>query len=323
MLKYKTYVKILSLVLIGIFGGVFIYIYIYAKNYPIPLFHSVSIDTKMMFMRDMENKENIDTLIVGSSIGLNNVQGVAVENSSKRVKHVLNLSGFGIVTMQVEQLLELTTLFPNLERVIYSAQFPDFSLPLIFENHDVDFVKNYINLDKNHINFQYSFYTYKHFVEFAKRPWNWEKKYMSNRDFSYLGFDHTGSAPLHIYDDDIIKSRWETPHAVSPIKENYLALERIVKKTEKKGINFYFIIQPYRIPLVKKSEHVRKTLESFDQVTKKIIIPNGGKVLNLHEYLHLNDNYFADRTHLNDKGSAISSKAIGKFIDKSELKKGQ
>ena len=44
-----------------------------------------------------------------------------------------------------------------------------------------------------------------------------------------------------------------------------------VKKSKKQGIDFYFVIQPYRIPLVKKSEHVRKTLESFDQDTKKII----------------------------------------------------
>jgi hypothetical protein len=266
----------------------------------------------------MENKENIDTLIVGSSIGLNNVQGIVLEESSKHVNHVLNLSGFGLGTMQIEQLLELTSLFPNLERVVYSAQYSDFEFPLIFENYDVDFVKNYTKLGKNHINFQYCFYAYKHFLEFANKPWSWEEKYMSNRSFAYLGFDHTGSAPLHIYGDNIIKRRWETPHLNSPIKENYLALENIAQKAKKKGINFYFVIQPYRLPLVKKSEFVSKTLESFDQASKKIIIPHGGKVLNLHKYLHLNDTYFADRSHLNDKGSAISAKAIGKFIDKNE-----
>ncbi len=318
MLKYKTYVKIVSLAFISIFGTTSIYSYIYAKNYPIPLFHSMSIDTKMMFIRDMNKKENIDTIIIGSSIGLNNVQGIVLEDSSEHIKHVLNLSGFGVSTMQAEQLLELTSLFPNLEKVIYSAQFPDFSEFLIFENYDVDFVKDYIKLGKNHINFKYSFYTYKYFIDVVTKPWNWKEKYMSNRKFSYLGFDRTGSAPLHMYGDDIIRYRWETPHNLSPIKENYLALERIVKKVKKQGVNFYFVIQPYRIPLVKKSKHVRKTLESFDQATKKIIIPNGGKLLNLHKSLYLHDDYFADRTHLNDKGSAITAKAIGKFIDKSE-----
>lgn len=320
MLKYKTYLRKLLSILLVLFIGSFIYVYIFSKSYPIPLVHSVSVDAKMMFIRDMDNRENIDTIIVGSSIGLNNIQGIVLEESSEDVKHILNLSGFGIVTIQVEQLLELTSLFPNLKRVIYSAQFPDFSLPLIFENYDIDFVKQYINLGKNHINLEYRFYTYKHFIEFAKTTWKWKEKHMSNRDFAYLGFDHTGSAPLHMYGDDIIRSRWETPHKtiIKPIHENYLALERIVKKIKNQKISFYFVIQPYRLPLVKKSEHVRTTLESFYQNTKKIIIPNGGNILNLHKFLHLNDDYFADRTHLNDKGSAITAKAIGKFIDKNE-----
>lgn len=318
MFKYKTYVKTLSLALIGIFGSAFIYIYIYAKNYPIPLFHSTSIDTKMMFLRDMETKDEIDTIIIGSSIGLNNVQGIELEKSSERVEHVLNLSSFGLVPLQIEELLTITPLFPNLKRIIYSAQFPDFSFPLTFENFDANFIKNYINLGNRNVNFEYAFYTYKHFIEFVKTPWNWEKKYMSNRQFSYLGFDRTGSAALHIYGNDIIKYRWETPHSVSPVEENYLALEEIVKKTTKQKIHFYFVIQPYRIPLVKQSAFVRETLESFDQNSKKIIISHGGKVLNLHKYLQLNDDYFADRTHLNDKGSALSAKAIGKFIDKNE-----
>jgi len=318
MFKYKTYVQILVLVLISIFAGTFISIYIYAKNYPIPLFHSVSLDTKVMFLRDMDNKENIDTIIVGSSIGLNNVQGIVLEKSSEHVKHVLNLSSFGLVPMQVEQLLELTSLFPNLERVIYSAQFSDFRYPFLFEDYDANFIKKYINLGKNNISLEYCMYSYKYFVEFVKRPWKWKENYISNRYFSYLGFDQTGSVPLHIYGDDIIKFRWNTPHADSPIKENYLALESIVKKTKRQRIHFYFVIQPYRLPLVKKSEHVRTTLESFDKNTKKIIIPNRGKVLNLHKSLQLNDDYFADRTHLNDKGSAITAEAIGKFIDKSE-----
>jgi len=318
MFKYKTYIKILSLALIAIFISTFVYLNTYTRNFPIPLLHHMSLDAKMMFIRDMDNKENIDTIIIGSSIGLNNVQGVILEESSEHAKHVLNLSGFGLVTIQVEQILELTSLFPNLERIIYSAQFVDFSRSLIFENYDVDFIKDYIKLGKNGISLKYRFYTYKHFIEYIKNIWKWEETYMSNGKFAYLNFDHTGSVPLQIYGNNIIQYRWETPHAVSPLKENYLALERVVKKIKQQGINFYFVIEPYRLPLVIQSKHIRKTLESFDIVTKNIIISNGGKILNLHKSLHLNDNYFADRTHLNDKGSAVTAEAIGKFIDKNE-----
>ena len=101
MLKHKTYVKILSLMLIIVFGGAFIYVYIYAKTYPVPLFHRISLDAKMRFIRDMSDRDRIDTIIVGSSIGLNNIQGIVLENSSQEVKHVVNLSALGLKTTQV------------------------------------------------------------------------------------------------------------------------------------------------------------------------------------------------------------------------------
>ncbi len=317
MLKYKTYVKILLLMLTGIFGSAYIYIYIYAKSYPIPIFNRVSLDAKLMFLRDMKEKENIDTIIIGSSIGLNNVQGIVLEESSIKVKHALNISAFSMVTMQVEQFLEIISLFPNVTRIIYSSQFPDFALPLVFENYDIDFIKNYINLDKKSIDIKYSFYAYKYFIQCLKYHHLWQDLMLNNR-YTYLGFDRTGSAPLHVYGKDISKRRWETPHTSIPIKENYLALGRMIKKAKKEGIEFYFVIQPYRALLVKQSKHVHSALISFDQNAKKIILQNDGKFLNLHKKLHLNDNYFADRTHLNNKGSAKTARAIGKFIDENE-----
>ncbi len=306
--------------LAGVFGGAYIYIYIYAKSYPIPIFHRISLDAKLMFLRDMKDKEHIDTIIIGSSIGLNNIQGIVLEESSVKVKHALNISAFSLVVMQVEQFLEIISLFPNVSRVIYSAQFPDFELPLVFENYDIDFAKKYINLDKGSIDITYSFYAYKYFTKCLERHNRWSELMKNNR-YTYLGFDRTGSAPLHVYGNDISKRRWETPHSASPIKESYLSLERMVKKTKKDGIKFYFVIQPYRASLVKKSEHVRSTLISFDQDAKKTVLHNGGKFLNLHKQLHLSDDYFADRTHLNDKGSAATAEAIGQFIDQSEVLK--
>ena len=317
MLKYKIYVKILLLMLTGIFGGAYIYIYIYAKSYPIPIFNRVSLDTKLMFLRDIKDKESIDTIIIGSSIGLNNVQGIVLEESSIKVKHALNISAFSMVTLQIEQFLEIISLFPNVSRIIYSVQFPDFALPLVFENYNIDFIKSYINLDKESIDITYSFYAYKYFIQCLKYHHEWQDLMLNNR-YTYLGFDRTGSAPLHVYGNNISKKRWSIPHSSSPIKESYLALERMIKKAKKEGIEFYLVIQPYRAALVKKSEHVRSTLISFDQDAKKIVLDNGGKLLNLHKQLHLSDDFFADRTHLNDKGSAITSKAIGQFIDKNE-----
>ena len=319
MLNHKNYLKTLFSILFIILFTIYIYTYNYATKYAIPLLHTISIDAKFQFIRDMNNKDKIDTLVLGSSIGLNNVQGVVLEETSTKVQHVLNLSGFGLYTLQIEQLLELRSLFPNLKRVIYSAQFPDFSLATLFEEYDVNFIKKYIEQGKNSVNLQYAFYAFKNFLTISQHDREWEKKYLNNKRFYFLDFDHTGSAPLNIYGDDIVKERWETPHRNHPIKENYQALWRMVNKIEKEGINFYFIIQPYRTPLLKKYPNVYKTLDAFAKKSSEIILPDHGKILNLHKQLQLTDDYFADRSHLNSKGSRKSAEAIAKFIDSNEL----
>jgi len=318
MLKYKTYIKKLSILLLVIFGGAFIYIYIYAKTYPIPLFHRISLDAKMMFIRDMTHKEDIDTIIIGSSIGLNNIQGVILEEASTKVKHVLNLSSFSIEVTHIEQIWDLISLFPNVKRVIYSAQSLDFTGESSFEKTDIDFVKEYTELSPGSTNLKYSFYTYKYFLQCVERQWKWKETHMTNRKFSNLDFDHTGSAPLHIYGDDIIKARCINSYVAETKKESYSSLERIIKKAQKDNIRFYFIAQPYREALIKEHEHIKERISYFQTRSQNVVLENNAYFLNLHTKLHLDDEYFADRMHLNDKGSIITTKALAKFIDANE-----
>ncbi len=319
MLKYKTYVKILSLMLLTIFGGAFIYVYIYAKSYPIPLFHRISLDAKMRFVRDMSNKDHIDTIIVGSSIGLNNIQGIILETSSQKVKHVLNLSALGLHATHIEQLSELFSLFPNTKRVIYSAQFEDWSGAHLLGDTEIDFAKRYILLGKNTINLSYTMYTYKHLIEFAKNHWKWEKEYAPNNTNHGLTFDHTGSVPLNMYGKDINHEMFITPPPNTLLfKEDYLALKRISKELQSKNIRFYFIAQPYRQYMIDKYDDIRIARDKFIHKTKKITLSNSGKFIDLHKKLHLGDEYFADREHLNTNGSVLTAKDVAAFIDAHE-----
>jgi lysophospholipase L1-like esterase len=132
-----------------------------------------------------------------------------------------------------------------------------------------------------------------------------------------LGFDSTGSVPLNIYGEDIIKFRWETPHGAEQDLNNDKILERIVERLDDSSIDFYFIHQPYREELVKKFKYIQQILNSFDKRVQKIIEKYNGNFINLHNRLKLSDKYFADRSHLNDKGSIVVSKTIAKFIDNS------
>ena len=308
----------LSLMLVIVFGGAFLYVYHFSKFYPIPLTHRINLDDKFRFIRDMPNRDQIDTIIIGSSIGLNNIQGIILEESSTKVNHVLNISTYGLTTTQVEKHLALISIFPNTKRVIYSAQFPDFSKPTTFQNYNIEFIKKYINLGKNYIDLVYAYYAYKNIIEFTKNHWQWEKKYRGDMFNFGLAFDRTGSIPLQIYGDKINKKKFFNPHHLDQSPENFQALVRMSKKMHQMNIKFYFIVEPYRQPLLDKHEDLRITMGNFILKTQKIVTDNGGLFLNLHPKLKLSDYYFVDRFHLNEHGSALTAKAIGKFIDKSE-----
>ncbi|GEM_PF-1150626 len=321
MLKYKTYVKRLMLILLLLFGGSFLYVYHYAKSYPIPLFHRISLDAKMKFIRDMERREAIDTIIVGSSIGLNNLQGLELERSAKTIHHLLNFSALGLQAPQIEQLSKLFSLFPNLKRVIYSAQYEDWSGANTFESSEIDAARTYLLLGREKIDLHYTIYTYKHLLEFAKNHWQWEKKYRPNTTNHGLSFDASGSVPLEMYGDKINHKMYATPPLDTLLfQEDYQALQRVAKALHKQGIAFYFIAEPYRAYMLKHYKEIAQARRSFIQETQRIVTDAGGVFLDLHPQLHLGDAYFADREHLNSKGSLMTAKAVATLIDRTESK---
>jgi len=304
--------------LIIVFGGAFLYVYHFSKTYPIPFTHRISLDDKFKFIRDMPNRDKIDTIIVGSSIGLNNIQGIILEESSTKVHHVLNISAYGLTTTQVERHLDIISVFPNVKRVIYSTQFPDFGYLVKFQSYNLEFIKEYIDLGKGKIDLPHAFYAYKNIIEFTKNHWNWEKIYKGDMFNFGLAFDRTGSIPLHIYGDMINKEKFFNPHPLNQNEKNFQALARMSAKMHHMHIKFYFVVGPYRQALLDKHEDLRTTMADFITKTNKIVTDNSGFPLNLHPQLKLSDYYFVDRFHLNEHGSVLTAKAIGKFIDKSE-----
>ncbi len=320
-LKYKTYVRILFLMISTILFSYFIYSFYFIQNYPISITNRISFDAKIGFIKQNIDLTMIDTIIVGSSIGLNNVQGEALEKYSKEAKGVLNLSVYEATPPQIKQVLELIPLFPNLKRVIYSAQFSDFAYAGKLKDYNSKFIIDYIsnNLSiKESVKFYFK--SCQDIFFCIKRQWNWNREYQQSNHFTYLGFDKSGSVPLEIYGKDIIQSRWKNPHRDRQSIYAFRALDKITEDLKKKDINFIFVMQPYRQPLVKKYNHLKPTMQKFKQKVEVILSKNTGVFLDLHNMMNLQDEYFADRSHLNSKGSLISSKAIAEFLDKESKK---
>ena len=316
LFSYKKYIKLLFLSLGTVLLVSIIYSMYYIQNCPLPVTNRISLDAKLKFIKEKIDKRQIDTIIVGSSIGLNNVNGEVLAKECKACKHVLNLSVYEASALEVEDVLKLTKLFPNLKRVIYSVQFPDFAEASRFANFDPDIIKKYLDNDFTPLSkATFLFHMCQNIFFCVKREWDFLHKHSRNNQFGYLGFDSTGSVPLHIYGKDIIKSRWEQPHWTKQSPENYQALSRIVKRLKENNIKFYFVVQPYRKPMLDKYPQLRKALASFASKTKNIVQKSNGYFLNLNETLPLDDGFYADRTHLNDKGSIIVTKVIAESIN--------
>lgn len=319
MLNPKNYLKILFLLLGTVFLGAFVYLYFYAKTYPLPITNRVSLDAKIKFIKENVARDKIRTIIIGSSIGLNNIQGKVLEENCNSCASVLNISFLELRATQAEQMMELLTLFPHLKRVIYSVQFSDFSAPATIDDFNPKLIKKYITNEMSYIDkITLAGHTYKNVLNCIDRQWNWEKKHMADNKFSYLDFDHTGSAPLKIYGKDIIKSRWEIAHPDTQDESSFQALERMAKKLDKSYMDFYVVLQPYRTPLIDEFKHLKPTMEKFSKRVENILSQSNGTFIDIHNALHLGDDYFADRSHLNDKGSLLVSEAIAKLIDRSK-----
>lgn len=319
MQHYRNYVRNIFIIFAIILATAVAYTYYFSIHYPIPATSRISFDAKIKFIREHIDVDKVDTIIVGSSIGLNDVQGAYLEKESKKANFVLNLSVYEASAFQVEQLLLLSDAFPNLKRIIYSAQFSDFPYPSVFKDYHPEFLKRYIRDELSSLEYlKLMFRSCRNLYFCFNRQQEWVKKHEMNNKFTYLGFDHTGSVPLHIYGKDIIHHRWANPHGSTQNPRAFDAVTRMTKRATDKGIEFYFVQQPYRQPLVDAYKHVQLLMKSFPAKIEKIMYENGGHFLSLHNTLHLDDKYFADRSHLNDQGSKIGAEAIGRFIDKNE-----
>ena len=320
MLRNKTYLKILFTLLGTIIAIAIGYAIYFSKNYPLPITNRISFDAKIKFIRENIDIDTVDTIIVGSSIGLNNIQGYYLEKASKKCNSVLNFSIYESSAFQIEQLLKLMGAFPNLKRIIYSAQFSDFQPQARYKNYDPIFLSQYMRDELSQIEYlTLLFNSCKNIFFCINRQREWQKKHSMNNKFTYLEFDSTGSVPLHIYGKDIIERRWAHPHGHLQVPSTFKAVDRISKKLYDHGIQLYFVQQPYRYPLtIGKYQYVDDVINSFGKRITKIITNRNGHFLSLHKELHLKDKYFADRSHLNDQGSILSAKAIAKFIDECE-----
>ena len=250
---------------------------------------------------------------------MNNVIGSILEKNSNVVKHALNLSVYEATALEAKQLYDLSKVFPNVKRVIYSAQYSDFPHPWEYKNFDTKTLGKYMTNELSTLKTLKLIFKACNNLPFCyKRAKKWKSKHQNPSEFTSLIFDHTCSVPLKIYRQEKVGSRWYLPHPGIMHGKSFEAVELMAKDTNKRGIKFYLAHQPYRPELYKKHESVRGAISYFDKKVNESLKNYNNAYLIKLQNLPLTNRDFADRTHLNDIGSAKVTKAIAKFIDSKE-----
>jgi len=320
-MKPKKYLKRLFAVFAIIFSFAVGYITYFNAHYPIPVTDHISFDAKLKFAREKIDPDRVDTLIIGSSIGLNDLLGSVMEKYSQKIDTALNFSVYGATTLQSEQIMELVNAFPNLKRVIYSTQYSDFPHTWRFKKYAPETLVKYIRHELDPFAYAKLLFKACSNLPFCyERQQRWVPDHMRTNTFESLIFDPSGSVPLHIYGKDIIGHRWRLPHPGIMHQESFRAVGRMAQKAQERGLHFYLVHQPYRKPLYEKHKNVRDAMAYFDTMIQEAMKPYNGVLIRIQP-LELGDTYFSDRTHLNDKGSPIVSQYVAQKIDSIEVNK--
>jgi hypothetical protein len=280
------------------------------------MFNSVSLDAKLQFINSNIDMQKIDTVIIGSSMALNNINGEILEKNSKKHLMVLNAGAWGLSAEQVEQLLPLLTAHSNIKNIIYAISIGDFTRADRLKSFDSKLLGRYIDnklsiLDRARL-ITYSIGNYK---SFFKNIMEWHDVYDNQVKYTSLKFDTTGSVALNIYGNNIRKSRWNEVNEANIDDHSYEVLLRMINYVHSKKQNFYVVITPYRKDTLDKSTKLKNSFLNFQAKIAKTASMDNAYFIDMHEKMNLPAEYFVDYAHLNNQGSEKLSILLDGIID--------
>jgi hypothetical protein len=276
---------------------------------PAKFSNSISLNSKIDFIKQKYANSNLDVLSFGSSMNLNNLSSEAiVENYGKKY---LNISSWGQNMKENYNLMQVFVPFHKPNLIIISGNYMDF----LGSNKNIKYsaVKKYIN------NNNYSNY-FKNINPFNKTSIDFYASTLGRKNtFTSLDYDDYGGVNIKAKEFDFIESRWHLNERISNFtaeKKQYLYLDSIAKYCNNQDIELIYIQSPFR-------EGV-----SFKTKAEEIIIKNHlsllDSILTNENTLFINslkkvwpDSLFLDYSHFNKEGAKqYTNFAINKIIYK-------
>ncbi len=273
---------------------------------------SISYDVKLNYIQNDKLMKNADAIVVGSSMALNNINGIELEDKSRKIKKVANLSSWGLQASEVLQFIKLIEL-GNIKYLIYPSQYFDFQ-KFVLKDIDENEVKKYLNN-------KFTLYPYtrtiKSLIKNLSNNIKYKSLYFNPNKYSYLNYDRTGSINFIFGSEFIKKSRWESQdnkeYRLSA--QSFKDLTKLSEICKIHNIKFIVITTPMRKSILHGNRNLLNIFNKYTSQLKKLSITDKFIYLNTHNILKLTDNYFVDRTHLNKSGATLVSKEVIKIIN--------
>ncbi len=286
-------------------------IYLIKQGVPLRFSNSISYDAKLNYIHNHNLLNGADTIIIGSSMGLSDINGLALEKS-KKINKVANISSWGMNTSEILELFKMIDL-SSVKYVVYGAQYLDFCCDKKSIKINDREIKKFLKGD----------FLIKPYIKTANKIIlnledyiKYDSKYMDHHKYQNLDFDSAGDALYASKNFNIEKERWNHfEFQASGLSNNsFEDLIKIVKICHSKHIKFFLVIPPIRKKVLISSETQKMIFKRFIAKISFLSKKYSFVYINLYNLFDLDDSYFVDAIHLNKKGATKVSEEILKKL---------
>lgn len=256
--------------------------------------NNIATNAKSYFI--LQNKAKFSTakfVIVGSSMSLNNIDGVYFEKLIN--KNTINISAWEMKICDFKDYV--TYINPN-SQIIINICFTDFNKTILQKYSNFPFGNKYLFFNKI-INFRGFIAQRQQIVEYSSP--------LSNTTYNYLNFDKTGSVVYAKDNFNVSSDRWEDTRKIPSDKE----LDDFVSQLAMfKGYKIYLFFSPERSKY--KSIGKKNAIAKLENLIKN----RYSNVSFYNNYCQdFNDSLFVDCYHFNSLGALRYTQLIFAQID--------
>lgn len=315
-MQYRTYITSTILLAVFFYGLVIVALYQLEHKFHLSAYNHVSLDSKLYFLKHHAEINSADTIIIGSSMGLNNINGIMLEDSSSSVDKVVNISAWGMKCFNLLPLIKGAVRHGNVERIIYPAQYFDFTPGPEIKGVNPKTAFGYLNRN-SFDTFLYVLSASKNLINMIDSFQDWHR-FTNPKTYEYLIYDRTGSNQLDINQDNANPHRWGKidSYTLAPFqKESLACLRELADLSQAYQFDLIFVVQPFREALITAHPELKQIMDAFILETKNILRFENTYHVNAHQLLELDDSHFADKSHLNIKGANAKTRKLTDIIN--------